>query len=112
MSLSIGPLTAPLARTCCAPASGAMTRMNDDSPTRFLECTAPTWPAPPLARQPSADETAGQGGGDPERQRPGADRRSWHDEGMRIARRPRQRDAHLEMARAGARAVRAGREML
>src|SRR5258706_10423421 len=116
MSLSIGPLTAPLARTRCPPASGSMTRMrkvsrvpgpwsadstrrtllNDDSPTRFLECAAPTRPAPALARQPAADETAGQGGGDPERQRAGADRRPGPDDPGRVAPRPRPPAPPLE----------------
>src|SRR5213593_2736827 len=129
MSLSIGPLTAPLARTC---ASDSMTRMryvsrvpgpcrterarrmllNDDSPTRLLKRCASTRPAPPLICKPSAENTGCQSGSDPEGKRAGADRRSWHDERVRITRRARQRDSHLEVARAGARAMRAGRQML
>src|SRR5712691_7664532 len=132
MSLSSGPLTAPLARTRGATPAGSMTRiryvrrvpgpwsaaitrrrlLNDNGPTRFLECATPAWPAPAVARKPSPQETGRQRDDDPEGQRSRANRGARHDKRVRIARRACQCDAHLEVAGAGARTVPAGRQVL
>src|SRR4051812_26376144 len=132
MSLSSGPLTAPLARTRGATAAGSMTRIryvsrvpgpwkadsanrslvNDDSATRFLECRARARPTAPVVGQPSAEQAGRQGDHDPQRQRAGADRRPRYDEGVGIAGRTCDRDADFELAGARAGAARAGREML
>src|SRR6267378_7115382 len=132
MSLSSGPLTAPLARIRGATAAGSMTRIryvsrvpgpcsadsasmtlvNDDGPTRLLECGASARPAPAAVREPSPEESRRQRHDHPERERPGADRRAGHDERVRIAGRAREGDTHLELARARAGAMRASRQML
>src|SRR5437867_10591434 len=116
MSLSSGPLTAPLARTRGATAAGSKTRMryvsrvpgpwradstrrtllNDNGPTRLFECAATTRPAPAVARKPSPEKTGRQRQRDPKGQRAGADRRARHDERVRIAGRACQRDTDLE----------------
>src|ERR1051325_6820840 len=132
MSLSSGPLTEPLARMRGATSAGSMTRMryvsrvpgacsiatvtkrlvNDDSATRFLECRAAARPAPLPMRNPAAEQAAGEREQDPERERAGANRGTGHHERVRVARGPRQCDAHLELAGARAGAGRAGGEML
>src|SRR6266513_3874864 len=132
MSLSSGPLTAPLARIRGATASGSMTRIryvsrvpgpcsadsatkmlvNDDGPTRLLECSASARPAPAAVGEPPPEESSRKGHDHPERERAGADRRAGHDERVRIPGRARQGDTDFQMARPGAGAMRAGRQML
>src|SRR6266508_4110735 len=88
------------------------TLLNDNGPTRVLERAATAWPAPAVARKPSPDEAGRQRDDQPQGQRPRANRGARQDERVRIARRACQRDAHLEVAGAGARTVPTGRQVL
>src|SRR6266566_5610172 len=132
MSLSSGPLTAPLASVRGATAAGSMTRMryvsrvpgpcsadsasmtlvNDDSPTRLLKCSASARPAPAAVRNPTREESRHQRHEHPERERAAADRRAGHDERVRIPGRACQGDTDFQVARPCAGAVRARRQML
>src|SRR2546423_8332213 len=142
MSVSSGPLTAPLARMRGATAAGSMTRMryvsrvpgpcieivkfniaplasamrealmDDDRPTRFLErCPAPR-PAPALMRAPPRQEPNAQRERHPQDQGARPNHRARHNERVRIARRARQCDPDLQLARAPAGTVHARREVL
>src|SRR3954467_3695624 len=119
MSLSSGPLTAPLASTRGATEAGSITRMryesrvpgpcsaasvrrrllNDDSTTRVLELRAAAGPAPATVGRPSGENPRAERDRYPQRQRAAADRRTWHDEGVRVAGGASQRNAYLELAR-------------
>src|SRR3989442_7773221 len=137
MAVWSGPLTAPLARMRGATAAGSMTRIRyvsrvpgpcigivtltiaplaratrealvaDDRPTRFLERRPAPRPAPALVGSPSGQQPTSQRDGYPQRQRAGPDHGPRHHERVRIARRACERDAHFQLACAGAGAMRA-----
>src|SRR6266704_185800 len=92
MSLSSGPLTAPLATMRGVTEAGSMTRIryvsrvpgpwraasatrtlvNDDSPTRFLKRDTAARPTPLAVGDPPSDDTGAQRDHDPEGERAGA----------------------------------------
>src|ERR1041384_2470672 len=131
MSLSIGPLTAPLARTRgvtagsmtrtryvsrvpgpCSADSARMMLVNDNSPPRLRECSPAPRPAPAAVCEPSPEESRRKRDDHPERERAGADRRAGHDERVRIPGRARQGDTDFQVAGPCAGAMRARRQML
>src|SRR5467141_1253163 len=131
MSLSSGPLTAPLASTRGATEAGSTTRMryvsrvpgpcsvasvkrtllNHDSATRLLERRAAAGAAPATVGRPPREQARAQGDRDPQRQRAGANRRPGHDEGVRVPGRACECDTHFELAGARAGAMRAGHQV-
>src|SRR3954470_15477643 len=132
MSVSTGPLTAPLASMRGATAAGSMTRMryvrrvpgpcsvasvrmmlvNNDGATRFLEGSASPRPAPALLRDPPAEQSHAERDDDPEHECAGADGGARHDESVGIAGRPRQGDAHLQLGGARRRNARTSSDAL